>query len=138
MLTYMSKLTSEYDKGRSFVVVMKEVNETLSAIHKTLAKQIDISKYEVATNYVNQYISYTTVWNLKFIYNIESPEVALLQCLHLDYILERENTDGQFSNEVQILNKMYTLFLDYSTFSDEQIENRKLKMLDAITLKLQP
>ncbi|MGM9945065.1 MAG: hypothetical protein ACI33M_08995, partial [Lysinibacillus sp.] len=76
--------------SRSLHKVMQEVNTELARIHKMIKKYINHEQYIHATNFVEQYISYTSLWNLKFSYNMESPEVALVQLLHLDYIFKHE------------------------------------------------
>lgn len=115
------------NKNRNVISAMKEVNNELAIVHKSIAKQINVSTYEHATNYVNDYVAYTTIWNIKFHYNIESPEVALLQCLHLDYILKHQPTDA-FQIEREAVEAMHQLFSQYKPFSEEQIETRKQKM----------
>lgn len=131
MFNHSSKLKPATDKNRNVISVMKEVNLALSDVHKKIARKIDVSPYEHATNYVNRYISYTTVWNLKFNYNIESPEVALLQCLHLNYILNDQHPET-FVQERESVQSMYSLFTQYKPFSDAQIEARKEKMFTYI------
>lgn len=115
------------NKNRNVISVMKEINNTLAFVHKNIDKKIDVARYEHATNYVNSYVSYTTIWNLKFSYNIESPEIALLQYLHLDYILKHQH-NNQFQQERQIVETMYELFSQYKPFSNKQVENRKQQM----------
>lgn len=75
---------------RKYYLSIADVNIKLSKIHQQIKPAIDLNKYKHATDYIHQYISYTTVWQLKFVANIESPEVALLQIFHLTYIFEHE------------------------------------------------
>ena len=68
---------------------------------------------------------------MKFSYNLESPEVALLQLLHLDYIFKHE-LPTTFTKEREIFDKMQQLFHEYKPYSNELIEKRKQKMLEYI------
>lgn len=131
MLKETVKITKTNERNRNFLAVMKEINTELAQVHKSLEKKIDKTVYKSATLYVDKYISYTSVWNIKFKYNIESPEVALLQCLHLIYILDQES-DNQLYEERRILKEMYELFMQYKPYTEEQIKNRKEKMINFI------
>ena len=117
--------------SRSVLKVMQEVNTELARVHKTIKKYINHEQYIHATNFVEQYISYTSLWNLKFTYNLESPEVALVQLLHLDYIFKHELPTA-FTKERNVFYQMHQLFNEYKPYSDEMIEKRKQKMLDYI------
>lgn len=127
MLYNSSNSKHSPDKNRNVISVMKEVNNAFAEIHKKIEKQLDITQYEHASNYVNRYVAYTNIWNLKFKFNIESPEVALLQYLHLNYILN-EQPPETFRREREAVETVYKLFIQYTPFSKEQIEARKLKM----------
>ena len=121
--------------SRSIHKAMQEVNTELARVHKTIKKYIDLEQYIHATNFVEQYISYTSLWNLKFSYNMQSPEVAFLQLLHLDYIFEHELPTA-FTKEREVFNTMHQIFHEHSPYSDELIEKRKKKMLDYINNQL--
>ena len=121
--------------SRSTHKVMQEVNTELSRVHKAIKNAINHDHYVHATNFVEQYISYTSLWNLKFSYNMESPEVAFLQLLHLDYIFNQE-LPTTFTKEREIFNTMHRIFHEHSPYSDEMIERRKQKMLDYINSQL--
>lgn len=123
-----SHFQSESNDKRSLHRVMIEINTTLGAIHKKLPTRIAIDRYTFATAYVAQFIPYTTIWNIKFTYNLESPEVALMQILHLDYILSQENSED-FEKEQQTLQEMKKLFLTYSPYSEKLIAIRKQRFL---------
>ena len=117
--------------SRSVHKVMQEVNTELARVHKTIKESINPEQYVHATNFVEQYISYTSLWNLRFSYNLESPEVALVQLLHLDYIFKHE-LPTTFTKEREVFNKMHRLFHEYTPYSNELMEKRKQKMLDYI------
>ena len=108
-----------------------DINLHLARIHRTIETKIDKYKYSFVTDYVNQFISYTSVWNVKFVYNIESPEVAMLQIFHLEHILDHEQSD-QFTFERCTLMEMKEKFLELKAFKLEHIQHRKQKMLDHI------
>ena len=117
--------------SRSVHKVMQEVNTELARVHKTIKESINPEQYVHATNFVEQYISYTSLWNLRFSYNLESPEVALVQLLHLDYIFKQE-LPTTFTKEREVFNNMQRLFHEYTPYSNELMEKRKQKMLDYI------
>lgn len=131
MLDHSVKTRMSAQASRSVHKVMQEVNTELARVHKTIKESINPEQYIHATNFVEQYISYTSLWNLKFSYNMESPEVALLQLLHLDYIFKHE-LPTTFTKEREVFDKMQQLFHEYQPYSTELIEKRKQKMLDHI------
>ena len=135
MLGISTKTSPSTYTARSVHKVMQEVNTELARVHKTIKEYINHEQYIHATNFVEQYISYTSLWNLKFSYNMESPEVALVQLLHLDYIFKHELPTA-FTKEREVLNKMHQLFCEYTPYSDELIEKRKQQMLDYIQNQL--
>lgn len=116
---------------KHFYRTLAEINIKLANIHKSIEHRIDKQKYRYATEYVNQFISYTTVWNIKFVYNLENPEVVLLQIFHLDYIFERE-AKNQFKLERQQFEEQKKLFSQINPFKEEQMTSRKQKMFDYI------
>ena len=135
MLGISTKTSSSTHTARSVHKVMLEVNTELARVHKTIKEYINHEQYIHVTNFVEQYISYTSLWNLKFSYNMESPEVALVQLLHLDYIFKHELPTA-FTKEREVLNKMHQLFHEYTPYSDELIEKRKQQMLNYIQNQL--
>lgn len=114
-------------RERSVQKVMRDINMELSEAHKSVVKKIDVETYIHATEFAQQYISYTSIWNMKFSYNLESPEVAITQLLHLEYILEHEDA-SLFSKEHAIFEEMKKLFNLYKPYTDDMIEQRKRKM----------
>ncbi|BDH60076.1 hypothetical protein MTP04_02060 [Lysinibacillus sp. PLM2] len=116
---------------RHFYRSIADINLELVKIHKSIELEIDKEKYRHATNYVNEFVSYTTVWNVKFVYNLENPEIAMLQLFHLEYILESEPTN-RFSKERAIFSEQIEKFNSLNAFKPEHIQMRKQKMLDYI------
>jgi ribulose bisphosphate carboxylase small subunit len=118
-------------KTRQVYHALAELNLSLNQIHKSIEHYIDHDKYKYATEYVDQYISYTTVWNLKFVYNLENPEVALLQIFHLTYIFENEH-ESNFMKERRELELLKEQFAKMNPFKQEKVEERYAKMVQFI------
>ncbi|WP_413364463.1 hypothetical protein [Lysinibacillus sp. 3P01SB] len=116
---------------RKYYLSIADINIALSKVHQTILPHIDSKKYQLATDYIHQYISYTSVWNLKFVANLESPEVALLQVFHLNYIFNKE-PESRFIQERAILAEQEQRFFDLKPYKTEHVEKRKQKMLDYI------
>ena len=116
---------------RHYYRTLAEINVELAKIHKSIQFNINKEAYKYATEYVNKYISYTTVWNIKFIYNLESPEVALLQIYHLEYIFNSESEELHLK-ERRIFSEQKDFFMRVTSFSKEHMEIRKKAMLDYI------
>lgn len=116
---------------KSYYRTIAEINLRLGNIHRSIEYKIDKQKYQYATEYVNQYISYTTVWNIKFVYNFENPEVALLQIFHLEYIFEHEPKNS-FITERKQLEEQRKQFSEVNPYKEEQIRSRKQEMLNYI------
>ncbi|WP_042470459.1 hypothetical protein [Bacillus ndiopicus] len=116
---------------RRFYYAIAEINLALADVHKKIQKNIDEAKYQYATAYVNEYISYTSVWNIKFAYNLESPEVAMLQLFHLQYIFQHES-DAAFLQERQIVKEQQQAFDKLHLFEGTQLTARYEKMLEYI------
>lgn len=116
---------------RQFYHALAELNLELSKIHKSIERVIDKDRYKYATEYVDQFISYTTVWHLKFVYNLENPEVALLQIFHLNYIFTHEAPE-QFSSERYLFGQCKETFNTINPYKLELVEDRYSKMLQYI------
>ena len=121
----------EMKSVRKYYLSIADVNMKLSKIHQQLKPHIDLEKYKPATDYIHQYISYTTVWNLKFVLNLESPEVALLQIFHLNYIFQHEPL-GRFMQEREQFLEVEQYFYSLKPFKEDHIERRLLAMLTYI------
>lgn len=116
---------------RKHLLQIIDINTALRDLHNQMAPHINKEEYEAITAYVNQYISYTHIWQMKFVCNLEDPEVALLQIFHLYYILERQQAD-KFMKEREILKEQNEKFLSITLFSDSHIEERYKKMVQFI------
>ena len=116
---------------RKYYLSLADINCALSKVHQSVLPHIDLEKYKHATDYINQYISYTSVWNLKFVINLESPEVALPQIFHLNYIFSQEPADC-FTQERAILKEEEQHFYSLKPYKEEHIEKRLQNMLSYI------
>ena len=119
---------------RQFYLALADINLQLSTIHQRLSMKIDLASYEYASEYVNQYISYTTVWNLKFVYNLENPEVALLQIFHLRYIFSCE-PEHLFKDDRAYFEEAKQCFAKINPFKPEKVDARYNDMLQYIESK---
>ncbi|MGN7477045.1 hypothetical protein ACTHOQ_04245 [Solibacillus silvestris] len=108
-----------------------DINTVLKDLHHRIASCIDAGKYEAATTYVNQYISHTHIWHIKFVCNLEEPEVALMQIFHLQYIFRQEPAD-KFIKEREILEEQYGKFRAITLYSNKHMEVRRQKMAQFI------
>ncbi len=122
---------------RHYYRTIAEINVELAKLHKIIEVDINKEKYKFASEYVNQYVSYTSIWNVKFVYNLESPEVALLQIFHLDYIFDHE-PENLFIKERKMLLEQKEQFFKLKPYQEEHIELRKQNMLQFIEEKENP
>ena len=119
---------------RKYYLTIRDINAALGNVHKHIHSHLDLQKYQNATDYIHQYISHTTVWNMKFVMNLESPEVALLQIFHLNYIFKQE-PETSFTKERAILKEQEALFYSLDPYKEEHIERRLQGMLAYIHQK---
>lgn len=112
---------------RRHLLQVIDINTVLRDIHQHIAPHINRDEYEAATTYVNQYISHTHIWHIKFVCNLEDPEVALMQIFHLQYIFKREQAD-KFIQERELLEEQTKKFRAITLYSDQHIETRRKKM----------
>lgn len=127
-----TKLSLEQKQGKNtknYYHTLTDINTGLAKIHKGIYRTISEDKYKCITGYVNKYISYTTVWDIKFIYNLESIEVALLQIFHLEYIFEHESED-MYKKEKLIFLEKKEIFMNAGFYTHKHIEKRKKSMYD--------
>ncbi|MGE7111314.1 hypothetical protein [Lysinibacillus sp. NPDC047702] len=75
---------------RGLFLKIQELNNKCTLLRKRLEPHIDMTVYEHAIDYVNDFVSHTTILNLKFITNTQNLEVVVLHTLLLSYILENE------------------------------------------------
>ncbi|MEY9980151.1 hypothetical protein [Lysinibacillus sp. RC79] len=76
---------------RGLFLKIQDLNNDCTLLRKRLEPQIDLAVYKNAIDYVNQFVSHTTILNLKFITNTQNLEVVVLHALLLAHILENED-----------------------------------------------
>lgn len=116
---------------KKYHLAIADINSELIKVHKLLERCINKSDYEAVTAYTNQYISYTTIWNIKFVYNLENPEVVLMQLMHLNYILQYEKSDQLEPLRLAVAQQQEN-FYHLRPYKEEQIKIRLEKMLEFI------
>ena len=116
---------------RKYYLSVADINMILSKVHQSVMPHIDLEKYKYATEYIHQYISYTSVWNLKFVVNLESPEVALLQIFHLNYIFSQEPAN-LFTKERAILEEKEQYYYSLKPYKEDHIQKRLQAMISYI------
>lgn len=121
-------------KNRKIHHALAELNLALNELHRSIFSTLEVEKYKFATEYINQYISYTDVWNLKFVYNLENPEVALLQFFHLEYIFSHE-PNTRYEKERTTLLQLKNDFKQLNPFKEDKMIERFKKMVDYIESK---
>lgn len=97
-MPYMNKdlaRTLEQQHKRSvkgLFLKIQDLNNNCTLLRKRLEPHIDLAVYKNAINYVNQFVSHTSILNLKFITNTENLEVVVLHALLLAHIIENEDS----------------------------------------------
>lgn len=87
---------------RGLFLKIEELNAACTQLRKRLERDIDITVYKYAIDYVNQFVAHTSILNLKFITNTQNLEVLVLHALLLSYILETEGNQS-FAYEEKLL-----------------------------------
>lgn len=134
MSTNFSSKSTEHQRLRAnkkYHLAISEINTELIKVHKILERCIQKNTHIAATTYVDQYISYTSIWNIKFVYNLENPEVVLMQLFHLEYILTAETAE-QLEPLRRVVTEQQHKFNELKPYPEEQVQLRKEKMLTFI------
>jgi hypothetical protein len=76
---------------RGLFLKIQDLNNDCTLLRKRLEPHIDLTNYKNAIDYVNQFVSHTSILNLKFITNTQNLEVVVLHTLLLAHILENED-----------------------------------------------
>jgi len=77
---------------RGLFFKIQDLNNNCTLLRKRIEPHIDLAIYKHAIDYVNQFVSHTTILNLKFITNTQNLEVVVLHTLLLTYIVENEDS----------------------------------------------
>ena len=119
---------------RGLYLKIQHLNKECSLLIKRLSCTIDLTPYQAAIDYVDQYVAHTSILNLKFITNTQNLEVVVLHALLLDYILSNETTHS-FDYEKQLLKHNTSEILALNEHASSLFANHKEKMLDYIDSK---
>lgn len=87
---------------RGLFLKIQDLNNNCTLLRKRLEPHIDLAVYKHAIDYINQFVSHTTILNLKFITNTQNLEVVVLHTLLLTYIVENEDS-STFEYEHKLL-----------------------------------
>lgn len=130
---YVARLNEQQERlnSKKFYGTINDINTKLSKVHRSIATKVDIEKYKPATDYLNQYILHTDVWNLKFLMNLENPEIAMLQIFNLEFIFAVEK-NAPLEEELATFEEQAKLFYSLGVYSEEHLEKRKQNMYWAI------
>ena len=115
-------------KEKDYYDQIEAFNVEAAAIHKKLLLQMDIEIVAAVTNYVNTFISHTTIWYLKFKTNLQNLEVATLQLLHLHFIFE-QLPEAQFLKERARFIALQDAFPALSEYAPKQYELHYAKII---------
>ena len=74
-------------KDKAQQTKIENFNEEAALLHKKLRPLIDEQALQHVSAYVNQYISHTDIWTMKFKTNMQNAEVATMQMLHLTFVI---------------------------------------------------
>lgn len=97
-MSYMNKdlartLEQQHKRSvRGLFLKIQDLNNNCTLLRKRLEPHIDLAVYKHAIDYVNLFVSHTTILNLKFITNTQNLEVVVLHTLLLTYIVENEDS----------------------------------------------
>lgn len=114
---------------------IQDLNNECTILMKRIDEYIDLSQYKDAIDYVNQYVTHTSILNLKFITNTQNLEVVVLHAILLEYILSNETTKS-FGYEKQLLEGYIEEILTLNDHAPTLFSNHKEKMLQYIASKI--
>lgn len=100
-------------------------------LRKRIDAHIDITQYNDPIDYVNQYVSHTSILNLKFITNFQNLEVVVLHAILIEFILTTESSES-FDYEKQLLEGFIKEIVALNDHAPTLFANHKEKMLQYI------
>ena len=113
---------------RGLFLKIQDLNNECLLLRKRLEQHIDLNLYKDAIAYVDQFVSYTTILNLKFVTNTQNLEVVVLHALLLEHIIENE-TGLSFEYENSLLQGYIQEILALNDHASTLFTNHKEKML---------
>ncbi|KOP71405.1 hypothetical protein AMS59_18450 [Lysinibacillus sp. FJAT-14745] len=133
-MTYVNKdlartLEQQHKRSvRGLFLKIQGLNNDCTLLRKRLEPQINLAVYKNAIDYVNQFVSHTTILNLKFITNTQNLEVAVLHVLLLAHILENEDRSA-FEYEHHLLQEYILEIFALNDHAKALYTNHQEKML---------
>lgn len=113
---------------RGLFLKIEDLNNECTQLRKRLEPHIDLNVYKKPIDYVNQFVSHTTILHLKFVTNTQNLEVVVLHALLLSYILE--NTHGHaFEYEEKLLQGYIQEIFTLNDHAKRLFMNHREKML---------
>lgn len=116
---------------RGLFLKIQDLNNNCTLLRKRLEPHIDLAVYKHAIDYVNQFVSHTTILNLKFIINTQNLEVVVLHTLLLTYIVENEDS-STFEYEHKLLQGYILEIFALNDHAKALYTNHQEKMLHYI------
>lgn len=118
---------------RGLFLKIQNLNNECTILMKRLGKNIDLTAYKEAIDYVDQYVTHTSILNLKFTTNLQNLEVVVLHAILLEYILSKE--PKSFNYEKQLLEGFIEEMLALNDHAPTLFANHKEKMYQYIASK---
>ncbi|WP_409367730.1 hypothetical protein [Lysinibacillus sp. 38-6] len=113
---------------RGLFLKIQDLNNECVLLRKRLEQHIDLEQYKDAIAYVDQFVSYTSILNLKFVTNTQNLEVVVLHALLLEYMMEQESATT-FDYELNLLHDYMQEILALNDHASTLFANHKEKML---------
>ncbi|MFJ7668671.1 hypothetical protein ACIQXI_16350 [Lysinibacillus sp. NPDC097195] len=113
---------------RGLFLKIQDLNNDCLLLRKRLEQHIDLTQYKDAIDYVDQFVSYTSILNLKFVTNTQNLEVVVLHALLLEYIIEQQSA-STFDYELNLLHDYMQEILALNEHASTLFSNHKEKML---------
>lgn len=104
-------------KDKAQHMKIEKFNEEAAQLHKKLRPLIEEDVLLPVTTYVNNYISHTDIWTMKFKMNLENLEVATMQILHLTFLMP--HIEGH-EREWSAFRELQQVFPTLSDFAEQQ------------------
>lgn len=119
---------------RGLFLKIQDLNNKCTSLRKRIEPHIDILLYQSVIDYVNEFVSHTTILNLKFITNTQNLEVVVLHALLLSYVLENEDPHS-FEYEQKLLHEYIQEIFKLNEHAKTLFINHQEKMLYYIQSK---
>lgn len=130
---YLARTLEQQHKRsvRGLFLKIQDLNNECTILRKQIETRIDLTQYNDAIDYIDTFVSHTSILNLKFITNLQNLEVVVLHAILLDVILTNES-DESFNYEKQLLEGYLEEILALNDHAPTLFANHKEKMLQYI------